>query len=954
LTEKQRVNLIPTFLGGPALTWFIHSEKHGLVFDTVKLFLAELKGHCNLNDDENKNEDAFNDLTQTGTVSAYVNTFEELRLKLADVSESEAYRRFLGGLKQHVRKAVRREAAHSKTKLTLAQAIEFALVEDPSHVNRNPAATPRAATPRRDRDPDAMDLDTVDARGRLLPLSEAQRKYLSEKGGCFACRRLGHMQGSPDCPKNRNPNPDTSRRPTGAGNRNAVTNVEVDEVESENQPDGDYDSDCDGYLEANLGIPKNSGYEEADEVSIAIKKESHDWRVVEPDRDQIGQIRITNDDWQLNPSISQKLFERWGSPKVDLFASSRNKQAHFYYRKKSGLLKGEGCIGEDALKASWAFTEQELVYANPPWELAEKVISKLKRDQVPRCILVLPFRNKTLDQMSIEPPIRLEHTRDLFLPPSIQGTGKPGVGPPRWKETWAFLVSGKPATPPVTIPKAGGMESRFVFRCALDGNQAIALADSGCTAMAVSEDYVQRFNLKTTECEPTNFRFANNACNTTNRQVEITFQRDNYAVPSACYVAPIKHDIILGTPWFESVLIRNLDWRNREISFQEHGNCTTVYHWTAIGKPKARPRIRSSRYSNPQEFLRHTEWAAVINIEKLRELSEEEFFEITSTETNPGDDTDGMYSFFQTDPRADPKVLLSDTILDSLLSPFATVFDTPNSLPPSRPDDHEIRLTDDSKIPPWRPLGTLTQYELQVLKEYITDLLNRGYITHSKSPFGSNILFAKKKDGTLRVVVDYRGLNNITIKDRTPLPNMKEMNDRLRGAKVFTKLDLRDGFNNLLVKPEDQHKTAFRTRYGHFQYRVLPFGLCNAPATFMRMMNRIFGDLYDQCIIAYVDDILIYSPSVDQHKLDLQLVLRRLMDHKLYLKRSKCSFATNRTEFCGTEVDAKGIYLDHSKITPLFRHQNTQECQRRTIIPGYMQLVSGLHPPIRTNGSTTD
>ena len=215
-------------------------------------------------------------------------------------------------------------------------------------------------------------------------------------------------------------------------------------------------------------------------------------------------------------------------------------------------------------------------------------------------------------------------------------------------------------------------------------------------------------------------------------------------------------------------------------------------------------------------------------------------------------------------------------------------------------------------------LGNLSQHELEALKEYITDLLNKGWIEHSKSPFGANILFAKKKDGTLRVVIDYRGLNNITIKDRTPLPNIKEMQERLRGSTVFTKLDLRDGFNNILVKPEDQFKTAFRTRYGHFQYRVLPFGLCNAPATFMRMMNRIFGDLYDQCIIAYVDDILIYSSSLDQHLKDLQLVFQRLADHKLYLKRSKCTFATTRTEFCGTDVDSNGIYLDRTKLAPLF------------------------------------
>ena len=119
------------------------------------------------------------------------------------------------------------------------------------------------------------------------------------------------------------------------------------------------------------------------------------------------------------------------------------------------------------------------------------------------------------------------------------------------------------------------------------------------------------------------------------------------------------------------------------------------------------------------------------------------------------------------------------------------------------------------------------------------------------------MLFAKKKDGSLRLCIDYRGLNNVTIKDRTPLPNISEMRDRLRDAKVFSKIDLRDGFYNILVAPEDRHKTAFRTRYGHFQFNVVPFGLCNSPATFMACMNRIFGPLYDYCVIAYVDDILI-------------------------------------------------------------------------------------------------
>ena len=577
---------------------------------------------------------------------------------------------------------------------------------------------------------------------------------------------------------------------------------------------------------------------------------------------------------------------------------------------------GEGCLGEDALNASWSF-QKDLVYANPPWSLAERVINKIKRDRVHRCILILPFRSKELDEMSVVSPIKLTHTKNLFLPPQCQGTPV-GIGMPHWKESWAFLVSGESRPQKFDIPIASGTPSRFVFKCSIDGNHALALADSGCTAMIVSSDYVIRHKLEAVPCDPTSFSFANKTTKMTDRMVEISFKRDNYFVPLKCYVAPIKQDIILGTPWFESVLIRNLDWRNREISFSEHGSETTMYHWTAIGKPKSRPQIRSATYSNPQAFLRQTEWAAIVNIEKIRNLCEQEILALDSF-TNTTHDG-GMYDFFlaDTDERPTPSQMLEQTVLDELLAPYGSVFEKPDHLPPSRPDDHGIALTDDDKIPPWRPLGNLNQHELEALKEYITDLLNKGWIEHSKSPFGANILFAKKKDGTLRVVIDYRGLNNISIKDRTPLPSIKEMQERLRDSKIFTKLDLRDGFNNILVKAEDQHKTAFRTRYGHFQYRVLPFGLCNAPATFMRMMNRIFGDLYDDCIIAYVDDILIYSSNETEHKRHLQLVLARLHEHQLYLKREKCSFAVNRTEFCGTDVDSKGIYLDRSKLAPLF------------------------------------
>ena len=144
------------------------------------------------------------------------------------------------------------------------------------------------------------------------------------------------------------------------------------------------------------------------------------------------------------------------------------------------------------------------------------------------------------------------------------------------------------------------------------------------------------------------------------------------------------------------------------------------------------------------------------------------------------------------------------------------------------------------------------------------------------------------------------------------------MQDRLGSAKYFTKLDLKDGFYNIMIHPDDRHKTAFRTRYGHFEFVVLPMGLTNSPATFMRMMNRIFGSLYDKCVIAYVDDILIYSETLNQHLADVEAVLTLLQSNTLFLKMSKCQFAMNSVDFCGTTLSGLGIHLDNSKLAPLF------------------------------------
>ena len=163
--------------------------------------------------------------------------------------------------------------------------------------------------------------------------------------------------------------------------------------------------------------------------------------------------------------------------------------------------------------------------------------------------------------------------------------------------------------------------------------------------------------------------------------------------------------------------------------------------------------------------------------------------------------------------------------------------------------------------------------ELQELRVQIQELLDKGFIRPSTSPWDASVLFAKKKDKTLRLCTDYRQLNRVTIKNRYPLPRIDDLFDQLRGARVYSKIDLRTGYHQLRVRETDIPKTAFRKRYGHFEFTVMPFGLTNAPAAFMDLMHRVFQPYLDQFVVVFVDDILIYSQSEWEHEYHLRIVL---------------------------------------------------------------------------------
>ena len=277
---------------------------------------------------------------------------------------------------------------------------------------------------------------------------------------------------------------------------------------------------------------------------------------------------------------------------------------------------------------------------------------------------------------------------------------------------------------------------------------------------------------------------------------------------------------------------------------------------------------------------------------------------------------------------------------------FPEVF--PDDLP-GLPPDREIEFSIDlipgtgaiSKAP-----YRMAPAELKELKEQLQELLDKGFIRPSVSPWGAPVLFVKKKDGSFRLCIDYRELNKVTIRNKYPLPRIDDLFDQLQGAQVFSKIDLRSGYHQLKIKTEDVPKTAFRTRYGHYEFLVLPFGLTNAPAVFMDLMNRVFRPYLDQFVVVFIDDILIYSKSLQAHEEHLKIVLQILKEEKLFAKLKKCDFWLDRISFLGHVISKDGISVDPKKVEAVVeweRPTNVSEVRSFLGMAGYYRrFVEGF------------
>jgi hypothetical protein len=236
---------------------------------------------------------------------------------------------------------------------------------------------------------------------------------------------------------------------------------------------------------------------------------------------------------------------------------------------------------------------------------------------------------------------------------------------------------------------------------------------------------------------------------------------------------------------------------------------------------------------------------------------------------------------------------------------------------PGMPPDRDIEFVIDLQ-PGTAPISKrpyrMPPNELAELKIQLQDLLDKGYIRPSASPWGCPALFVTKKDNSLRLCVDYHPLNAVTIKNKNPLPRIDILFDQLAEARVFSKIDLRSGYHQIKIRSSDIPKIAFSTRYGLYEYLVMSFGLTNAPAYIMYLMNSIFMQELDKFVVVFIDDILIYSKNPEDHANHLHIVLQKLRDHHLYAKFSKCEFWLDTVNFLGHTISSDGISVDPSKV----------------------------------------
>jgi transposase InsO family protein len=446
----------------------------------------------------------------------------------------------------------------------------------------------------------------------------------------------------------------------------------------------------------------------------------------------------------------------------------------------------------------------------------------------------------------------------------------------------------------------------LTFVCNVNGHAARILIDGGAQGNVISSSFVNKHRIPLQSSCPIPIILPNGSRSFSSDLANITFQRQEYSTSLTTIVYPLqKYDLILGKPWLTQTNPL-INWRTNNLRIRHNGR---DIDWECSGSHSSSitTRTRGRLLSHIHFFTEATTPGSRVYLALLRSTDNDD-------DPQPNDDPDSTDSSEHPPPNIPPPTPspsspLPPTIHSIVHDEYPDVFPSslPSGLPPDRGDSMRIE-TDPTADPPFKPVIRLSIAELDELKKQLDDLLSKKFIKPSTSPYGAPVLFVKKADGSLRLCVDYRGLNRITKKNRHPLPRIDELIDRFRGAQYFTKLDLISGYHQQRIYEPHTHKTAFRCRYGHFEFNVVPFGLTNAPAAFSNMMLRVFDPALDKYVVVYLDDILIYSKTKEEHLQHIRSVLGLLRTNGLYAKLSKCSFMQEQTDFLGHVISKDGVH----------------------------------------------
>ena len=451
----------------------------------------------------------------------------------------------------------------------------------------------------------------------------------------------------------------------------------------------------------------------------------------------------------------------------------------------------------------------------------------------------------------------------------------------------------------------------FQTKCVIKERSCRMIIDGGSCNNLASSDMVQKLALTTKpHPHPYYIQWLNNSGKAkVTRLVRIDFAIGSYKDIVECDVVPMQAcNILLGRPWqFDRDSMHH--GRSNQYSFLYHDRKIVLH-------PMSPEAIMQSDVTKAAKAKSESDKSVVDDKDEIKlkgrcmlaTKSDINEFNASTSVAYALVCKDALISFEDMQRSLPPAVA-------NILQEYSDVFpiEIPAGLPPIRGIEHQIDLIPGASLPNRAPYRTNPE-ETKEIQRQVQELLDKGYVRESLSPCAVPVILVPKKDGTWRMCVDCRAINNITIRYRHPIPRLDDMLDELSGAVVFSKVDLRSGYHQIRMKLGDEWKTAFKTKFGLYEWLVMPFGLTNAPSTFMRLMNEVLRAFIGKFVVVYFDDILIYSKSMDEHLDHLRAVFNALRDARLFGNLEKCTFCTDRVSFLGYVVTPQGIEVDKAKV----------------------------------------